>query len=322
MEISKEQLTSVTFGAVTVGENNDGYSFLRMTEKEADVYKSIAPYFLKTFSASGIRQEFFTDAVEISFEYVAERTTGVESYYFDIYINDILRHTFGEDKAKDTTAGSVHFMLPEGKNKVVVYLPSLHIITLKNITLGGATYIEPHRRKLNMVCYGDSITQGFCTKHPSLAYTNRLAVALNAEVYNKGVGGATFEQSLIDGRDTLKPDIVTVAYGTNDWITLTREMFEEKSTAFLKKASAVYSDSKIYVFTPLWRSDYEKETKFGCFWQVGEIIKKTCAELRNIIVLDGAELLPHSESVMADLVVHPDDTGHMLMAEHALRYIH
>lgn len=321
MKIDREQLARVTGGAVSVEEDGGAYTFLRMTRKEAAVYESIPPYFLKTFSASSIRQDFITDAAALTFDYLAQRVAGVEACYFDVYINGTLQYTFGDDKAEGTAEGTIHVPLPQGRNRVTVYLPSLHQITIKNMELDGASYLEPFRFKRNMVCYGDSITQGFIAKHPSLVYVNRLAAALDAEVVNKGVGGATFDEGLLDGRWDAEPDMVTVAYGTNDWNTLTLPVFEQKSRAFLEKASAVYPGSRIFVFTPLWRSDLERSTKFGDFWQVGESLQKSCKGLPNVAVLDGAKLLPHSESFMADKVVHPDDAGHILMAQNALQYM-
>ena len=49
-----------------------------------------------------------------------------------------------------------------------------------------------------MICFGDSITQGYTSKFSSLSYVNQVARALNAEVVNQGIGGYYFNEATID----------------------------------------------------------------------------------------------------------------------------
>lgn len=95
---------------------------------------------------------------------------------------------------------------------------------IKNFKLNSGTYIEPYRYKMKILSYGDSITQGYDALFPSYSYINRFSMYLDAFIYNKAIGGDIFRPALIE-RKNFKPDIVTIAYGTNDWSKCTKADF-------------------------------------------------------------------------------------------------
>ena len=71
--------------------------------------------------------------------------------------------------------------------------------------------------KKRILCFGDSISQGYDALYPSNQYTPQLAKLLDAEEYNKAIGGEIFRPELALARDDFEPEYITVAYGTNDW---------------------------------------------------------------------------------------------------------
>ena len=71
--------------------------------------------------------------------------------------------------------------------------------------------------KNRLLAFGDSITQGVDVVHPSLAYAPTLARLMDADSRNKGIGGEVFFPALLEEKEDLDPDFVTVAYGSNDW---------------------------------------------------------------------------------------------------------
>ena len=84
------------------------------------------------------------------------------------------------------------------------------------------------------MAYGDSITQGYTALSPSLTYVNLVGDALNADVYDLGIGGEVFEPLMIDEAYPVKADLVTVAYGTNDWSHVPSEEDKQRRKNFLR----------------------------------------------------------------------------------------
>ena len=181
---------------------------------------------------------------------------------------------------------------------------------LKDISLAGAAYVHPADYTRTMICFGDSITQGYDAVHPSLTYANRLAHALDAKMLNKGIGGDVFHPEMIDDVH-LAPDIVTVAYGTNDWSHSDLSTFLQNAEAFLAKTRTTYPDARVFVITPIWRCDSDRITACGKFEDVAKELKLICRNISNTRVIDGLTLTAHMPEMLVDHV-HPGDLGHVI----------
>ena len=136
---------------------------------------------------------------------------------------------------------------------------------------------------------------------------------LDGFVCNKAIGGDIFRPVLIEEK-TFSPDIVTVAYGTNDWSKCTREEFLENMSEFIRKVSENYKSSQIFVITPIWRKDRERDVRFGSFDKMVSAIADECLKYENIKVIKGENILPHNEMFYVKDGLHPNDTGMLLYA--------
>ena len=159
------------------------------------------------------------------------------------------------------------------------------------------------------LAYGDSITQGYDALRPSNRYAARLADFFGAEEINKANGGEIFVPPLAAMRVDFDPDYITVAYGTNDWSTTDGEAFYRDVKSFYSTLSDYYPDAKIFAITPIWRANFEEEKPFGKFCTVDEHIRAATAELPNVTVISGFDLVGHDIHLFADLRLHPRDEG-------------
>ena len=220
--------------------------------------------------------------------------------------------------------GTVSFALPEGTHRVTVYFPNLMRTDIKNVRLMGVSFAESIVSKMKILCLGDSITQGYDAYHSSLSYVNRLSEALDAEILDQAIGGEIFDKKILDEALPFDPDLITVAYGTNDWaVQPNKETFLTAAEAFFERIKEIYPDKKIVYISPIWRGDYQRpfgnqDTQVGAFDESVKALQ-ALAKAYDLFVVDGIPLTPHISDFFADQILHPNDLGFGFYAENLLR---
>ncbi|MBN1669389.1 MAG: SGNH/GDSL hydrolase family protein [Kiritimatiellae bacterium] len=120
----------------------------------------------------------------------------------------------------------------------------------------------------------------------------------------------------------LKPDLVTVAYGTNDWnFHETADAFRAACSGYLAKLADLVPEARVVVLTPIWRADLDESKTMGPFSLVADIIREESAAHPGIEVVDGLGLVPHTPEYYADQRVHPNDLGFMHYAANLVRHL-
>lgn len=314
MELTLKQIRTMTHGALSVTEEEGVFSFHRFTDYQADLYQPFNSFRGKVPATSGIRLEFFTDSAKFSFDYRTNIASSRTFYYFDVFVDDVMVQHFGHDKIKEAV-GSIAVNLPEGKHKVAIYFPCLFCTKLFHVTLDDGATIEPVKKTRRLLCFGDSITQGYDAKFPSQTYANLIADKLDAEMIDQGIGGEIFRPDLIDPDMPFAPDIITVAYGTNDWSKQEHDETVARANGFYEKLRATYPNSKIFAITPTWRADNTRITKVGSFKEGVQIVANAAAAQKDIVIVDGDKMIPHLIEVCADKNVHPNDLGFKFYAD-------
>jgi len=320
MSTGFDLIKALTLGAVAIEETERGAVFHRFTPEQFAVYQNDAELRLRSRSCSGVRLEFITDARSFSFAGSAEPASSQEFCYFDVYIDGVLCRHLGCPSCISTPEFDFTVELPEGTNKVAVYLPGVAQVALRRFEFAGAKQVLPVKKSRRIVCYGDSITQGNNARYPSLAYANAVADAHDAELFNKAVGGDCFNPALARLPDIEDPDLVTVAYGTNDWMRRTRETLAHDAAEFFDILETNYPGTPIYAMLPLWRSDCGKTTAAGSFAEVAKIIRDAASLHAAVRVVDGFKLLPHLDACLSD-GLHPNDFGFTFVTRGLLRQI-
>lgn len=329
MNLNQEKLNELFKGALTISEDDGWLRLYRFTEKQFGYYLEKTPDTLypKTFATAGMKLECMTDADEISFDFRVYSASSRSFYSVDLYIDGVFCDELYVMNFMRKKNGSVSFALPEGTHRLTVYFPNLMRMDIANVCLKGASFAEPVPSKMKILCLGDSITQGYDAYHSSLSYTNRISEALNAEILNQAVGGEIFDTKILDESLSFDPDLVMVAYGTNDWaIQPDYETFITAAEVFLGKIKEIYPDKKLVYISPIWRGDFQKpfgtqeETPVGDFY-ASVMALKTLAKQMGFFVVDGLPLTPHIPDFFADQILHPNDLGFGFYAENLLQVL-
>ena len=144
---------------------------------------------------------------------------------------------------------------------------------------------------------------------PSNRQVGRLAEMLGAEEISKAVGAERYDPELAALRDDFDPDYIVVAYGTNDFSGLTPEVFTANCNGFYEALGRNYPKAKIFAITPIWRADMDNPRAFTSFFDIEKGIRAATANMENVVVIDGMELVPHDSVYYADGRLHPNDAG-------------
>ena len=311
MKLNLEQIKDITLGAARVTFEDGYYRFYRFTEKQQEVYKNHPDFLKKSFSTSGIRLNFKTDSKKLSMN--VDISDGSSRKYFthDIYCDGKLIGQLGnlDDDTYPLGEFSGEYSLGEGTKEVCIYFPWSTVSKLKELTLDDGAALEPVKKDVKMLIFGDSITHGYDAESPSLSYAARLTDALSAESINKAIGGEVFNPELSAEKEAFEPDIITVAYGTNDWAKCTKEDFLKNCKGFYKNLSENYPKAKIFAITPIIRLDKDQEKPVGKFEDVGNAIKSLVEEFSNVTVISGYNFVPADENMFWDRRLHPNSEG-------------
>ena len=317
MNLNLEQIRSITLGAQSVTEDEKGIHFCRFSKAQAAYYAENP----KVASASGIKLSFFTNSETLKIAFDLNYTTSRKYFALDVFADgkfcgdirnfeelEIGRKYTLEEHSLEPCEGE--FSLGQGEKKVVVHLPWNMEVLLKEFSLDDGATLTPCRPAKKLLCYGDSITQGFDALHPSRRYTAQLAEYLDMEEFNMGIGGELFRPELAALPAEFTPDFITVAYGTNDWRDRETEVFREACFTFYENLTKTFPGTPILAISPLWRKIWERESICCPFRDVHKFIESVAERLPNVTVLDGFDLIPHYSDYFADLTLHPNGAGY------------
>ena len=316
MKLSLEQIKSVTAGAVRIEEKDGRICFYRFTQEQQDFYFSHSKdFYKKSFCTAGIKLKFVTDSKALSLKVKIKPGASRHFFAHDVYVNGTLRHTLGgtldceDGKVLESMDACGTYELGEGEKTVCIYFPWSVNSELYYLELDDGAAVTPVAYSRKMISFGDSITHGYDASHPSLSYSALLADALDADSVNKGIGGEIFRPELASARDGFEPEIITVAYGTNDWSHIEKERFDQNSETFYATLSRHYPNAKIFAFSPIWRKNPERITNVGKFEYVAKKIEEISNSLPNVTFINCYDFVPHDPAMFSPDVLHPNDQG-------------
>ena len=320
MKSDLELIRSLTHGAVRFEENQGELTFSRFTEEQYRFYENRS--LMRAQSTAGIILEFETDAESFRFSGRVEAGSSRSFYWFDIFVNGFLYDHLGSESRGEQPEFSYEIQLKSGLKHVKIYFPGLSRVILKELTFSGAAKVIPVKKMKTIICYGDSITQGYDARYAHIAYPNQLAEILDAEIINKAIGGEIFSPELALYPDSVQPDLITVAYGTNDWSRSPKDEFHHNVSGFFKNLVRNYPTRPILVILPLWRLDCETGiTACGSFSEMLDEIRRNCAAFPQIKLIDGLPLVPHQKDCFSPDGLHPNDLGFHFLGKNLLRII-
>jgi lysophospholipase L1-like esterase len=319
---NSDELHSIFKNYLELNSDSNKITFSRFTEKQFKCYDTSEAVLIRSKCPSGVCLDFWTDSKDISFEY-SIKDMARKWLYFDIYVNDIFVESTGRD-IEEKVSDKFYYVIPETNtklNKITIYLPHLVEMDISNFQLSdGAVYKKSEDYSGNLLCLGDSITQGMSALHPSNTFPVQLSRFLRMNLLNQGVGSYVFNKNSLDKDMPFQPDIITVAYGINDWARYNDiEEFKKNCTEYIDSLINIYQNAKIFVITPIWISSINIAKPMGSFFELAKCIENICLNKRNITVINGIELVPNMPDYFGDKSVHPSDEGFMHYSINLLR---
>ncbi|WP_168123163.1 SGNH/GDSL hydrolase family protein [Paenibacillus sp. HB172176] len=291
----------------------------RFTNKQMAVYAQQDNYRLRSHCSSSVELKLLTDSDEL--EIVAAFNVAARDYaYLDCYVNERRLPIQGVDTfgGEQSVKVRIQMQLPNnnGLNSVRIVLPHNVETVLHEVRIKEGASVEPvpgvgEKRKL--LCLGDSITQGMDAHCGSHSYPTLVAETLGLDVLNQGIGGYVFDPDSLDEELAARypADLITVAYGTNDWARGTEaDSFEQTVSDYFAKLVAIYPKADIYAITPIWRKFGHESRAMGTLEDARSIISKAASRYPSVRVIDGLSLMPAEERLFAD-GTHPTDDGFM-----------
>ncbi len=307
MTLSNNEILQYMSGYLRAWEVDGYLSLSRFTLKQETLLESTwAP---KEKASSSMFLEFISDCSEISFDYRILPGSSQKFYGIDLLVDGM--NTACKFEQTDRTEGTFTAKIEEkGKKKITVYFPCLARLEIKNLVIDGT--IEKVQRKVKYLALGDSITQGYCTKHPSLTYVNILTEKFNAQTINQAIGGEKFNAENLDEDMDFKPDFITVAYGTNDWWR-SEDLYND-SFKYFKRLKEIYAHLPIFAMLPIYRDTSAEPIINGITLEDARNLIKKAAEENGIEVINAKNFIHHHEDYFCDKVLHPSEIGFIFYA--------
>ena len=306
--VTLEMLKGITTGAVRIWEAEGWFCFSRFTQYQEELLqkRGFAP---REQASAGMRLEFVTKGGQLAFDFAIRPGSGRDYWGIEIAEAGLgMRHIQGSVP----DSGSVFYQIPlrERETRVTVYFPNLAALRIRNLQLPEDA--APYARQKKYLALGDSITQGYDAAHPNQTSVNLLADAWDAQVLNQAIGGDVFCPENLDPALEFAPDIITVAYGTNDW---TLQVLQSGAAGtYLDKLTGLYPGVPVFVLLPLWR-EVENELRGGITLQQGRELLAGWAENReNVSIIDCHHFIPFLPEYFYDGVLHPNDMGYLYYA--------
>lgn len=316
MKVAPFDIMDLVHGALHTAVTAEGeVRFARFTEAQKEAYYARREDFgVKCNASAGVTLDFISNTDHISFE--AEFRKGSSRTYatVDLLVDNVL---FDSKKVASPGVYPFAFDLPQGEHRITLALPWSAETELRALTVDDGATLIPLEKELRILSIGDSITQGYVAEHPSMTYVSYFARALNAEVLNQGIGGYQFFKESLNGAPDWQPDVITLAYGTNDFHTLhSHEAFAAQAKEYITALCAAYPDTPILAITPIYRGDKPLEERLPVkdysFAEAMEILREIYAAHPQIRVLDGLAFYPRPQDFFAPDYLHPNDQGFLL----------
>ncbi|MER7176557.1 GDSL-type esterase/lipase family protein [Streptomyces mesophilus] len=179
--------------------------------------------------------------------------------------------------------------------------------------------LNPAPTRPRWLVHGDSISEGWTTSRPHLAWPARVGRALGLDTVNLGYAGAARgELASAQQLASLPAAVITLAFGTNCWSRTpsSAELLYETTRAFLGIVRAAHPDVPILIVSPVVRPDAEHSPNAlgATLGGLRAAQERAVADTpdKHLRVLSGARLIGAEHLVDG---VHPGDEGHRLIAD-------
>ena len=328
MKLSLEQIKNIAFGAAYVEQIDEEIVLHRFTKEQEELYRLVdSGFYNKSFANSCITLEFKTNSTSLFLKSHIKPRSSRTFFSHDIFVDNtlcgVLRGKFenNEDLSMGKVVESKFSLGEKGIEKSVrIHLPWSCSSDIIELSIDDDSTLSPVKKSCKMILFGDSITQGYDADYTSNSYASRVMLNFDSEARNKGIGGEVFRPELARLADAdFEPDIITVAYGTNDWWGgITKDTLKDKIDNFFGALIKNYPSAKIFAIAPIWRADYQSERPFGDFTEIKNCFTRVLKKYPSIALIDGFDFVPHDRELFSDKYLHPNDEGFLHYANNLI----
>ena len=241
MQFSAHTLLPYASGALGAWDSPEGICLRRLTPQQLQQFDADPHRAIRTRCNAGIALEMDTDAAALEMDYRLQKEAPRPYGYVEVFVDGAPFAAEGSD-TQMALEGSLRLALPSGPKRLQIVLPALHEMAISHLALQGETRVAPVAHRFRYLAFGDSISQGYDAIFSSQAYPTRIARAIDALLVNQAIGGDVFRANYPQALPGFAPDLITVAYGTNDWSSRTREDFEEAMAGFFQNLHSAYPE--------------------------------------------------------------------------------
>lgn len=308
MKLTREQIDSIARGIIGSVEIDGTVRLRRFTEKTFKVFEGTG-YEKMINNCAGMTFDFYTDSEYIKMTFSYGLCSTKFNVCMDTYVDDTMIYT-ADVEAKPDVVDTYEVHFEEGRKHIKVYLPYSMELQFHSVELSDGAYIEPYNDYTkNVLITGDSITHGWHTTFPSYSYASVLTRTFNWRALNQGIAGYYFRATWQDKDLPFKPDLITAAYGANDWYRA-QNLDEIRTTvrAYFDKMREIYPNVPILDIVPIWRAD-KNEDRPCKFEDVRQTIIKEASSYDNVYIVDAYKFVPHLPEFFGDGRLHPNDLG-------------
>jgi len=303
--LERSKMISAKFISGTLPSTNS-----RFTERQLDHYRTYGQAtMIRTGCLSGafigVKSSTKTVEIELEIKGRARNYLGL-----DVEVDNVVIKSLRMDLLPEMKKVTLHLVeFPDEKERLIkVYLPVSVEVDIFSFSADGKPLKRPEKRLLFL---GDSITQGMDAVSPVCTYPVICAKILNMDFINQGVGGYVFDSESLDENFPFEPDIITVAYGVNDWNKDKSDWeINQAASTYLEKLKAIFKKAKVFVITPIWTDKEDQKKAAGTLQDLRKNIEDA-AKKTGCYVINGLSLVPNNNFYFVD-GIHPNETGHLI----------
>lgn len=322
--IEATELSAFIHNALYTSIDENGFLCLhRFTENQLLQYRAHAQVnpasrlIDRTRASASIMLEMITDSDFLGIQYrIAEANCGPDCSDLDLVVDGVITEHFPIKNLVLKTTRSSCFALPEGEHKVQLVLPWGTEFRLEKVVLSGNARFQPIQKAHRAIAFGDSITQGYVSQHPALTYPAFVSLNLDVELVNQGIGGYWFEENSLDEKLAyFQPELLIIAYGTNDFNHKSLDALRNSTEAYVRRLVRIFPEVPILAVMPIYRggSDFfqlQKLKEYTCD-EGKNVLRQVYASCPNITVLEDT-FFPRTAEFFREDYLHPNDLGYSI----------
>lgn len=320
MNISLNELNQFAIGCFGGDVENDVWHPRRLPEVMWPVYQTEGAL-VRLHCTGGVRLRFTSDATSL---HLSLRFGAAARQIFkgNLIVDKSDKSTFGPDATQAEWSGEIFASAEKRLRLFDIWLPHLCRADVAGLEINENAIIETAPPlALRWLAYGDSITQGMTSQTPTQSHYARCALALDAEVCNVGIGGAKLDAALAETVPDDDFDIISIAYGTNDFNgSVPLEKYFSNTRQLLKALREKHQCPIVLISPLLWVEREEANEQGNTLNDYRTALADLKDEDAEIYLVPGTELVPDEAKYFVDNV-HPNDAGFEEYAQNLLPHL-